>query len=235
VKFDRHFARAVDFKETHRPVTVVTHFGVGRVVAHDDVMFVGKVDNALEKILVRHRSRGIIRIIDPQELGLSGNIGGNRIKIRQELVCFCQRQKIVPAAVEGRADVIDGITWARDQNDVAGVDKGDGHVTDPFFGSDQRHDFFVRVELDVETPEIPAGDGLAKFRHARAVRVAVVDGFAGAFLKFFDHDTRCRNVWITDPKVDQIDSPGHRRTFLPVYLGEEVGWQFIDSSGFFYS
>jgi hypothetical protein len=48
----------------------------------------------------------------------------------------------------------------------------------------------------------------------------MVDRLAGAFQEFFDDDTWCRNVRITDSKVDQIDPARQSRAFSPVYLGE---------------
>src|SRR6266508_4145373 len=103
-------------------------------MADDDIISVGEVDNPVEKIFVRHRSRRIVRIIDPKKLGLLGNLHGNRIEIGQELIVFSQRQKVVLTAVEVCTDMIDGV--------------------------------------------------------------------ASAFQEFFDYRTWCRNVRITDTKVD---------------------------------
>ena len=202
MKFDPHFACTFGFQETHRSVIVVSHLRIRRVMADDDIISVGEVDNPVEKILVRHRRRRVVRIIDPKKLGLFGNLHRNRIEVGQELIVFSQRQKVVLTSVEGCTDMIDGVARAGDQYEVAGIHEGNRHIADPFLGADEGDDFFGRIELDIEAFEVPTGYGFAKFRHARTARITMVDGLAGAFQEFFDYDTWCRNVRITDTKVD---------------------------------
>ena len=63
-----------------------------------------------------------------------------------------------------------------------------------------------RVQVDVEAVLIPIGDRFAEFRHAGAVRIAMVDGFTGAFQELFDDSRWGGNIGITDPKIDQINA-----------------------------
>ena len=102
--------------------------------------------------------------------------------------------------------MIHGVTRARHHDHISRIDKGNRHITDAFFGTDQRHDFFSRIQFDVETALIPIGDRFAKLRHAGAIRITVIDGLAGAFHELFDNDRRRRNIRVADSQVDQIDS-----------------------------
>ena len=105
-------------------------------MADDDVMLVGEGDHPLVKIIVRHRRRGIVRIIDPEQFGLLGHIGWDGVQVRQEMIFFLQRQEIIFAAIEGGADMVDRITGTRNQDDIAGIDEGHRHVADAFFRAD---------------------------------------------------------------------------------------------------
>jgi hypothetical protein len=60
----------------------------------------------------------------------------------------------------------------------------------------------------------------SELRHARAVRITMIDGFAGTFLKFFNDSGRGRNIWITDAQIDQVHSAGQSGTLSAVDLGE---------------
>ncbi len=106
-------------------------------MTNDDVILVGKFDYPFEKAFVRHCGSGIVRIIDPEELCLLGNVRRDGVQIRQKIIFLFQRQEIIFATVESGADVVDGITRTRYQDDIARVDEGHGHVADAFFRADQ--------------------------------------------------------------------------------------------------
>ena len=43
-------------------------------MADDDPMFLGKVDDALEKVLARRRRGGVIRVVEEHQFGFSRDI-----------------------------------------------------------------------------------------------------------------------------------------------------------------
>ena len=76
MKFDSDFFCALDLEKTHGPIAIVTHFGVGGVVADDNVVFVGEIDHSFKELFIRHRSSWIIGIVDPEKLCLFCHLGG---------------------------------------------------------------------------------------------------------------------------------------------------------------
>ena len=73
MKLDSDFSGALDLEKAHGLISVVTHLGVSGVVADDDVVLIGEIDDAFKKILIRHGGGWIVRIVDPEEFGLFGD------------------------------------------------------------------------------------------------------------------------------------------------------------------
>jgi hypothetical protein len=102
------------------------------------------------------------------------------------------------------------------------VDEGRRHVGDAFLGTDERDDFFFRIELDAEALLVPSGHRLTVFHEAGAARVAMVDRLARALDQLFDDRSRRRDVRIADAEIDQIDAARQRRAFFAVYFGKQI-------------
>ena len=131
------------------------------------LFFVGEIDDSLKEIFIRHRSSGIIGVVDPEKLCLFCHLCAESNRdCREEVIFSFQRQEVIFAPAECSADVVDRVTGAGDQNNIAGIHEGYGHITDAFFGPDERDDLFSGIQFDVKPLSIPVCDRLAKLRRA---------------------------------------------------------------------
>ena len=73
---------SIDFHEADRRFAIVINFRVGRIVADDHLVFLRKLDHALEVVLGHDDRRGIIRRVQPHQLGFSCHILGDRVQVR---------------------------------------------------------------------------------------------------------------------------------------------------------
>ena len=89
---------SLDFQEAGRATAVVIDFGVGRVMADDNLMLKGECYDALEKVLARHGRGRIIRRIHEHELGPPGHILRDGVEVRQE-TGSCNRRQINRLAI----------------------------------------------------------------------------------------------------------------------------------------
>ena len=65
MEFDGYLSCPFDLKKAHRPKTIEGNLCVGCVVADNDPVAVGKVNNPLKEILTRDSGRRVVRIVNP--------------------------------------------------------------------------------------------------------------------------------------------------------------------------
>ena len=66
-------------QEARGHVAIEGEFGVGVVVDHGDVVFLGESHHALEEVaaLLHDAGRGVVRVADEHELGPTGHVSGD--------------------------------------------------------------------------------------------------------------------------------------------------------------
>src|SRR5215471_12931185 len=113
MKLDTNLPRAIDLQETRRPVTVKPHFGIGSIVANNNVIFMSKLHHLGKLRLFGHGRGRIIGIIYPKELGLTSDRFGYSVEVREEAILLCQREKIIFAPGKQGTDVISRVARRR--------------------------------------------------------------------------------------------------------------------------
>ena len=57
-------------------------------MADDHVVTVGEIEHPFKELFIRYGSGWIVRIVDPQKLGLLCDIRWNRIEVREKTILF---------------------------------------------------------------------------------------------------------------------------------------------------
>ena len=129
MELDSDVHRAFSLQEAGRTVPVVGDFGVAGVVHDGDIVGLGELNRLTEIVEVRYCARRIVRVVEPQQLGLARNIIWNRVEIGQPVVLFGKRQHVALAAREQRAHGVNGISRIGHQCNVSGVEEAKCDVT----------------------------------------------------------------------------------------------------------
>ena len=229
----RHIGGAFDLKDARRDVAVVGVFAVGAVVADQHVIFPAKVDGALEEVQVRQSGGGIVGIVDPQQLGLSGDLGIDLVEVHEVAVFGAQRDIVRRRAGEDVADVVGRVARQRRDADVAGVQQAHGQLGDGVFGAHRHGELVVReVHAPARFVEVAAGLGEFGDRRVAAIAVAIGVGFVGCgALQFGDDFGRRGIVRVADAEGDHVDAFGAGvRNFL-TKCREQVRRQRVETIG----
>jgi len=202
-------------------------------VADDDLVTRGEADRLLEERARGDRRRGVVRIVEPQELRAPRDLVGDGAQVGEEAVLATQRHAVRDAAVEVRPDVIDRVARVGHQHDVARIDEGDRHVGDALLRADERDHLRGRVEPNAVAALHPPRRRLAKGGEALVVGVAMVLRVARRLAEAGDDVRRGGRVRVADAQVDEIDPARRHFPLQAVDLGEEIGRKALDSLGFF--
>ena len=161
-------------------------------------------DGALEEIEVRDGPRGVVGVVQPDHLGFGRNIRGDLVEVGLPAALARTRDLVAFAAREHRPHFVHGVTWIRDERDIARIDEAKRHVADAFFGADQRKRLLLWVELHFEPPLVPIGDRLAELRKTFRFGIAVVRWFVGGLVQGGQDVGRRRQVWVADAESDHV-------------------------------
>ena len=135
---------------------------------------------------------------------------------------------------EHGAHTVDGVGRVGDQGDIARVQEAERGVADALFGADQRQDFGIRVQLDVETGVVPLSEGAAHLRQAVGLRIPVVWGMLGRRQQPVDDGLRGGYVGVTDAEGNHVGPGGTLLSDDPRDLNERIGGQFPQTLGKFH-
>ena len=232
VELDPHLAPAGQLEEAGRPIAEVD-LGVGGIVADDDVVPGGEADRLREERARRDRRRGVVRVVEPEELRAPGDVRRHGGEIREKAVLAAERQAIGDAPVEARPDVVDGVAGVGHEDDVVVVDEGDRHIRDAFLGADQRNHLGGGIDGEAVAFSHPAGSRLPEARQPFVVGIPVIGRVTCGLPQSRDDVRRRRRVGIPDPEVDQVDAASRHLAFETVDFSEEIWRKLPDSFGFF--
>src|SRR5207245_11313798 len=98
--------------------------------------------------------------------------------------------------------------------------------------ADQRHDFALRIERDVEPRLVPIRSRLPECRQTLVIGVAMVRGTSCRVAELGDDVIGCRQIGITDAEADDVDAASLEGVFLLVDLSEQIGRKSLNSLGF---
>ena len=231
VELDADVYGALRLEEAGRAVTVEGDFAVGAIVADGDAVSLREVDDALEELDARDCARGVVRVVEPEELRAVGDVPRDGFEVGEEAVVFSQRQRVGRAAGEHDPDLVDGIGGVGDEGCVAGVDEAEGDVGDALLRADEGHELLFGVEGDAKASLVPLGGRAAEVGEAFGFRVAVVGGVAGGLAEGVDDVGRGGQVGVADAEGDDVDALGLLGRDLLGDLGEEVGRELLDAVG----
>ena len=174
---------------------------------------------------------GVVGVVHPNDLGLAGDVFGNRAEVGEPAVLLLQRQPVRLAAGEHRPNGVDRVGGIGHEGDIAGVDQAEGHVADALFRADQGQHFRVAVEGDAEPLAVPVGDGLAQLGKALRLRVAVVGRLVRRRVQGVEDALRGGQVGVADGEGDDVDALGALLVDLLADLDEEVRRKLFDAVG----
>ena len=86
MKLHSHILGPFDLKDAHGPLAVVVDLGVGVVVHYDNLVVLCEVYELFEECPVGRCSRGVVRIVEEDQLGLPGRRRVDCIQVWQESV-----------------------------------------------------------------------------------------------------------------------------------------------------
>ena len=129
------------------------------------------------------------------------------------------------------AGVVDGIACARDERVVTGIDEGGEQVGDALLAADEREDFLVGVDVDVEAVLHPLRAGLAVAGCAEVAGILVIRGVVDGLAHRLDDVLGRGRVGVADAQRDDVDALCLLRRLLAVDLGEQVRRQIVDALG----
>ena len=133
------------------------------------------------------------------------------------------------ATTEAGADGVDRIAGARDQDDIARIDKRQMNVPDSFLRADQGQHFVGRIQRHIETSFVPVGHRGSERQHPFVGGILMVLGVLGRQSQAFDNRSRRRQIRIADAEVDDIDALSNRRLLHLVDGGKQIGRKCFNS------
>lgn len=184
-----------------------------------------------EKRARRHGPRGVVGIVDPEELCAAEDVLRDGGKIREKTPLGPEAQPVDLALREARPAAVGRVTGIRHEDDIARVDEGFGEVEDRLLRADRGADLLTRVEAHLKTLVRPAGDRLAVVARAHVARIAAGRVGVDALLEGIADDRRRRLRGIAHAEVDHRHPGGAERCDLRIDLGEGVARQFGEAFG----
>ena len=204
VDFHAHVLGARGGKEAQGLAAVEGQGAVGGVGNHDDVVFLGEAHHFLEKGRGGRRARGVVGVVDVEELGAAALVSGQRVEVGQEIVFRQKRQvdHLAAQALGGRAH--DRVAGHGHDGDVAGVDEGQRQQGQDRLGADAVDHLACRVDAGhaVDVGHV-AGGGILENLYA-VVGVAAVFGLARLGAQHLDHLGRGHPVGFADAEVNEL-------------------------------
>src|SRR5215204_6497825 len=214
--------RSGRLEETRRHVAVEADLGVGVVVDENQVVRPRELDGALEGPLRKDRARGVVRVVEVEQIGSPDHIVGNRLEIREELVLRRQRQIVDVGAREDRARRVRRVPGRRAQRHLARVKACHRDVPDRLLAPQRRHDLRRRIELDAEAVAVEGRRRLTHLVGAVVRRILVGGGVSERFCRGLNDCRGRRHVGIADREADDVDALPSLRLHEPLELSEEV-------------
>jgi hypothetical protein len=136
-------------------------------VNYDKIVFLGGLDDALEKIELHHLRRRIMRKTDDQHFRLGPTLPDRFLEMAEKFFARGQRNAAQIAAGEHHGVLMNRIGWTRAKNDVARIDGGPSEVRDAFLGTDGDDRFGIGIEIHSIAALIPVAN-----RHTQLVDAA---------------------------------------------------------------
>ena len=231
VELDGDITSARHLEDGHGAVAVVGHVAVGVVVADGDVVLLRPGHDLLEEGEVGDGGGGVVGVVQPEDLGLGGEVFGDCVEVGQPAGLLAEGQLDGDATGEHRANLVNVIAGVGREGDIAGVDEGERHVRDALLRADEGEGLTLGVEGALEAALVPVGDGLAQLGQALRLGVAVVGGVVGCAMERVEDVGGRGEVGVADAEGDDIDALGLLGGDNLGDLGEEVGGQLFDPLG----
>ena len=202
MELHRDVACAGDLEDAGRNVAVERDLAIRVVVRDEDVVPPAELDSALEVVAGCDRRRGIVGIIEVDELGARHDVLGDVGHLEQELRARREGVQVRLGARQHRAAVIDGVAGIGHDGDVARVEHRRREVRDALLRAEQRVDLRERIECQPETPLQVRRGRLAK--GGEADLVAAHRRILNRLRQRLDGHARRREVRVAGADVDQV-------------------------------
>src|SRR5215469_10326194 len=204
MEFNGALARAFDFEHARRAIAVVCDLGVRIVVRENYVVAQTELHRLFKKRAFYRRSGGIVRVVQPQQLGAAGNFFGYAIEVGKEPALLFEHHEVRLTAVEDTARVKDRIPGVRNQHDIPRIDDCGRKVGDSFLGTYQGAHLAPGVELRPETAGIPFGGRFPESFETLVVGIPMVLRLNSGSLEALYNMLGCGKVRIPYTKADNI-------------------------------
>ena len=165
-EFHAHIFGAFGLQEAGGHIAVKHQVRVGQVVNDPDFVFFGEIHHFLEKFQAGHLTRGVVRVVDDEQLGVRPGLLHGAGQILEKVAAPAKGYAAnVGPGNDGRGGV-DGIGRVRGENHVAGLEHGKGQVGQTLFGAHGDNGFAIRVDVYVKAAGVPVADGFAQVGNA---------------------------------------------------------------------
>src|SRR5688500_6137023 len=173
-KLHADILRARHLEKARRLVAVESQIGISKIVNDEEAMFLGGLDDPLEKSDVDHFSGRIMREADDQHFRLRPSLANRLFEVAEKRLAGRERYAAQIAAGEHHGKLVNRISRAGTEHHIAGVDGCPGQMRYALFGADGDDRLTVGIEIDIVTAFVPSNDRQAQFVNAAGDRVTVV-------------------------------------------------------------
>ena len=115
-------------EKTRRLVAVESQIGIGKIVHDEKAMLLGGFDDPLKKIELDHLRRRVVRKADDQHLRLGPGLANRLFEMAEKSFAGGQRNAAQIAAGEHHGVLVNRISRARTENDIARIDGRPGEM-----------------------------------------------------------------------------------------------------------
>ncbi len=187
-----------------RDVAIVGDVRVGRVVAYQQVVLMGKIHGAPEELQRGSSAGGVVGVVEPQHGCSLEHIWGDGLQVGQVIVFGQQGYPVGLSLHQHDTPAIGGVAGVGHQHHVARVHKGGRYVGNALFGADEGDDLGVGIQLDAETFLVIIRHGLAESRDAIVAGIAVMVRFGCRARQCLQDKIRRRQIGATNVYADNV-------------------------------
>ena len=124
-------------------------------------MFLGKVDDLLEKVQIHHFGGRIVGVADNQQFGARPCLACGAKQVLEKILARPQRYAPYISARDGGRVMVNRIGRIGCKDNIPRADGHQHQVRNAFLDTNGGNGFGIRIDIYVKPPLVPTGNGFA--------------------------------------------------------------------------
>ena len=203
-KFYSNLFGARHFHNRRRFIAIKHNVGIGQIVDHPYLVFLGDSHHFLEKLQLHTLGSGVAREIQHQHFGLGPGIFNRLFQLTEKIDIGGQGYMADVCPGDNKAVGMNRVRRIRHQHCITGTNRGQGQMCQPLFRANGNNGLGFRVQFHLETVFVPITDSTSQTRNTTRHRVTVGIASLSHFNELINDMFGGRLVWISHTKIHNI-------------------------------